>query len=272
MLGKNSFIPFRNSWDRIARAKSHGHAFDELWRSVRETGLLETGLEIDSDGMGTLRCVPGKSTIPSDVSLLLGEMLYQLRAALDNAIYDAIIIKSNRYPPPNGEALEFPICSNVKQYKREAFKIAPLSDKQRMLIESLQPYNAPPMSPDNSIMSAQRTLSILNTWTRIERHRAIKIVSSWVTNADPNLILPPGAHLKGMNVRKRGLLDSDNVVARFRLKGFTDNMDIRVDPDLHLNPVVDECPIACHPTDDLSTRMNMMLLVVKDVVRAIEAD
>jgi len=75
-----------------------------------------------------------------------GEMLYQLRAALDGSVYQAAIIESGQDPPPNENRLEFPICVSAAEFHKSAWKIAPLSKQCRDFIESIQPYNAPELA------------------------------------------------------------------------------------------------------------------------------
>ena len=271
MLVNYPFIPFKNSWDRIKRAEAHSFAFGDAWKSFSKTELHTAVLHIDDDGTGTLRCVPAKSAVPSHFPLLLGEMLYQLRAALDNAIYDAAIIDSNHYPPPNAGDLEFPICVKARHFKQVArTTIAPLSATHRALVEALQPYNASQASAEGAVLSIQRSLRILKDWTQTDRHRTLSVFSSWVTHTKPELKLPEGVHLKSMRIQRRGFLEDGDIMARFRLKGFVKGMNVQIMPDLHFDLALDEAPIACHHTDDLSTRTNMMLLTVKEIVRKIE--
>jgi hypothetical protein len=272
MRENSARIPYKNSWNRIARAEAHRRAFDEIWGSVNKSELHTTALTIEQGGVGILRCIPGKASIPSELPLLLGEMIYQLRMALDNAVYDAADIKCSHCPLPDAEAIGFPICSNSKQFRQAVSRLSLLSDRQRTFVESLQPYNVPQVSPEGAVVSPHRTLSILNTLAEIERHRSIKIISSWVATTTPVITLPLGIQLKGINVRPYGTVEGADIVATLRLKGFTGNMEVAIKAELQLNPTVDECPLPCHPTDVLSTRMDMMLLVVKDIVRAISTD
>ena len=49
--------------------------------------------------------------------LILGEFPYELRAALDNALYAVAIIDSGQNPPPNASQLEWPICSTPESWE-----------------------------------------------------------------------------------------------------------------------------------------------------------
>jgi hypothetical protein len=270
MLQKHSFIPFQSSWDRIKRAEAHSYAFRELGNSLTTSDFHTTALDIDDGGAGTFRYIPKNSTIPRELPLLLGEMLYQLQGALDGAVCDAAAIDSNRSPRPDISDLRFPICLTARQFEQCASTLGHLSHKRRAFIHSLQPYHGSSASPEGEVMSLKRTLGIMKRWLRIDHCRPLHIVSSWIVESSPRLTLPASVHLKNMRVQRRGFLAKDDVVARFRLKGYAKGMDVQVSSNLQFHLTVDELPPPCHLADDLSARMNMMLLTAKEIVRTIE--
>jgi hypothetical protein len=56
-----------------------------------------TRADVNDGGAGAIRVKPN-SEIPGNLSLVPGEMLYQLRAALDGAIYEAAALASGQNP------------------------------------------------------------------------------------------------------------------------------------------------------------------------------
>jgi hypothetical protein len=271
MPGNEPFFPFKNSKDRIARAEAHRTAFGDLWNSLDPLEMHSIVLLIGEDGAASLRCVPDEWAVPAELPLLLGEMLYQLRAALDNAVYDAAIMDSKQYPPLNPQQLEFPICTNARQFDKVAFKIAPLSGKHRLFIESVQPYKAANLAPEDAVLSVNRTLHILNDWARMDRHRRLNLVCAWATRANPQFRCPEGVRVRDLKVRETGFLNNDeDLIATFRLDGYVKGMNVVANPDLDFNVAVAEEPIPCHPTDDLSARTNVMIHIVKGIVSELE--
>lgn len=73
--------------------------------------------------------------------LLLGEMLYQLRSALDACIYQGAINATKKDPPDDERKLEFPITNDPKEWpnlkKRRLFSL-PVTIQDA--IERIQPY------------------------------------------------------------------------------------------------------------------------------------
>jgi hypothetical protein len=262
-----SFVPFQSSRDRIKRAQSHRDAIGDIWNSFSPEDLNFPILNIDEDGTGSLRCAPVEGARFEDASIFLGEMLYQLRAALDNAVYDSAILDTRRNPPRNPRDYEFPICRRPEGFDEVAYKIAPLSEKRRALIQAVQPYNIGKIAPEKMVKSIPRTLGILNDWARVDRHRKMNIICSWAVEASPKLRLPPGVSIKSLKVRGQGILKNDDAIATFRLNGFVKGMQVEANPDLHFDVAVDEAPLPCHSNDSLSMRTSMMIEAVKVIVR-----
>lgn len=149
------FVPFNNAWERIERAKAHQYALGEAWNALSDENLAEFWFHVDDDGVGRMYSTPVGGGLPTNFSLLIGECLYQLRAALDNVIYDAAILDSGQNPPPNPVNLEFPICSKAARFQELSFKLEPLSENRKAVIEAVQPFNVPNYHP--SYMSTTST-------------------------------------------------------------------------------------------------------------------
>ena len=131
---------FQTSRERIERAKAHQQAFGKTWSDfLDEPDPYDIGVHVEDDGTGEIWVQPARP-LPAALSLELGEMLYQLRAALDAGIYQAAIIEGRQYPPPNEHVLEFPICATTAAFRSSARKIAPLMNQRiRKFINDVQP-------------------------------------------------------------------------------------------------------------------------------------
>jgi hypothetical protein len=92
--------PFEGCWQRIKRAEAHRNAFAEAWNSFADTDAYDVVLHINDYGHGGMWLEPRHITLPTDFSLQIGEILYQLRAALDGSIYASAILDTGQDPPP----------------------------------------------------------------------------------------------------------------------------------------------------------------------------
>lgn len=258
---------FQTSRDRIERAKAHRQAFGKAWSDfLDEPDPYDIGVHVNDDGTGELWIQPSRP-LPIELSLELGELLYQLRAALDACIYQAAIIDSGQDPPPNENALEFPICATEATFKRSARKIAPLTNKRiRKFIHDIQPCNIPNLKAAGAEWLPE-TLALLNEWARRDRHRKLHVVGSWPAEADPQLRLPNGVTLRTMKVVGLGLLlDKRGQLATFVLDGWERGMQIEANPNAVIDVASDEAPPSKNPSDTLDMRTQQMIAAVEFIV------
>lgn len=77
---------FAKCFTRIDRAVQHSNEVADAWNNFDVGGLHGVSLSIESDGTGELN-VRQLEPLPQALEVSLGEYLYQLRAALDGAVY-----------------------------------------------------------------------------------------------------------------------------------------------------------------------------------------
>lgn len=75
-------------------------------------------------------------------SVVVGEIVHNLRSALDNLIYSLAVEASGQDPPPGANQLQFPICKTEESYKQQLAKgrVAPLDISTQTLVKELQPF------------------------------------------------------------------------------------------------------------------------------------
>jgi hypothetical protein len=122
----------------------------------------------------------------------LGEYAYQLRAALDRLIWDAITFTQGTEPPSDANRLEFPILNGkARNFQDCAFLKFPFPDELKIWLESVQPYSAvkPPGDPDRGVSTC---LGDIHDLARFDRHRRLRVVAAvptglkfWVDTIPP---------------------------------------------------------------------------------------
>lgn len=266
------FAEFVGCRERIARAQMHREAFVREWNAFLDDDPYDANVKVEPDGTGSIWITSRYDPLPSIFALELGEMLYQLRAALDGAVYACAIRDTGKNPPPGDRKLEFPVCETPEQFKAVGYKIEALSSSRRTIIETVQPYNAPPdLKLEFAILSLHRALRILNQWARVDRHRSLHVVGSWVSRADPMLSVPPEVDVDFLGVTPDGLLEGSHEVASFNLRGFKPGMRVKANPNLMIEVSVADGPEPCAENDTLSARINAMMILVNTVVGGLEA-
>lgn len=252
-------LEFEGCCSRIARAEAHHANLAKTWNEFIDEEPYYAYADIASDGSGHLLVEPRYSPLPDMFAIELGEFLYQIRAALDASVYAVAIRETGKDPPPNARDLGFPICASLNEFRRQDTRIRPLRGTRREFIESVQPFNMPDLSPELAVFNFNRMLGVLNHWSIIDRHRRLHVVGSWASDASPKLRLPVGCRLQQIEVREGTILESDGVIASFRLSGFVEGMDVQVNPDVTIGIAVDEAPRPCADNDTLANRMRCMI-------------
>jgi hypothetical protein len=260
---------FDGCWQRIKRADTQDNALARAWNRFIKSDPYSVSVNVYYGGTGRIAVRP-KKPFPPSFALYLGEILYHLRAALDESVYRAIVLETGKDPPPNKHHLTFPICPLESDFPNASRYIEPLPDKLRSIIEAVQPYKIPKLPPELMVLNVNRALSILHRWARNDRHRRLHVIASWASGARPKICLPEGISLAEVTITGDGFLENEREIARFRLAGFTPGANVQANPDLMLDIAVDESPPPCADNDTLGQRLLAMSASVKTVVRAFE--
>lgn len=191
---------------RLDRASQQYALFGTLWGDYLDSRPHQLTTDVDAAGRGELRLIRQKP-IPLELALVLGELLYQLRAALDNCLYAVAAIDSGLWPPLGGERLQWPICLTPSEWKQNARRFAGLSADVVGALERIQPYNAE--------CPAWNCLRILHDLARVDRHRTLPVVALFTSQAslrfDRRLVT-------SVDIQK-GIMDRGDVLVRFIYTG-----------------------------------------------------
>ena len=188
-------------------------------------------MDVGAGGYARVRVVRDEA-IPAELSLVLGEFLYQLRGALDNCLYTVAVIDSGQSPPPNADLLEWPICLTPEKWRSNARRFAALSLEVRQALEAIQPYQAE--------QPGWSCLRILHDLARVDRHRALHLVTMYGSYGNAKVELNRIADFEP----RIGVVDQDAVVATFRCLSEDheinpDNFDLNAEVEVEMTSVVD---------------------------------
>ena len=145
--------------------------------------------------------------------------------------------------------------------------LGPLKDRRLKIIESVQPYKVDGLTPDDLAISVNRNLGILHEWARIDRHRRLHVLGSWMAACDPQIYCTD-ATLVSMKVIPHNVLTEENEIAIFRLEGYKRGMIVLANPYAAIQITLNEAPTPCTVYDTLEHRLREMLNAVSYVVIA----
>jgi len=251
---------------RLTRAMSHHTHLGEVWNAVPSGRLCVPKALVGPNGYGMLIATE-VGEIPDEMPLLLGEMLYQLRSALDACIYQGAVHATKKDPPEGEGKFEFPITVDPNEWtslkKRRLFAL-PVSIQDA--IERAQPYNNQFLPPGELITSVNRNLGILHDWARKDRHRRLHVVGSWPIHLNPEFVLPDGAVVDWVDIMTPATFTDGAVMAKFHISGYGPGTDAQVNPRLRTTLGCNEPPIPCDPSDTLERRLMGMVNSVAGVI------
>lgn len=256
---------------RIARANAHATRMAELWDEIPLSDLTEVESFVEDDGNGFLWLRPKESAWPEELELKLGEYLYQLRAALDGAVYACAIEDSGIDPPPNPSSTEFPICSDQKEWSRQERKLASLNAGRKRFIKLMQPFHEGELEARYRIANYNRCLGFLNDLARLDRHRRLHTFCTFVARSEPQFRYPSEVKLHNLHVNAPGEI-SDQPLATFSLKGWKRGMPFSANPNADVDLSLRELEPPVHRNDIFPNRLRAMAMAVQAIVGALEVN
>lgn len=219
---------FRNSWTRIKRATEHIEAFQTEWNAVAK-GPFTTIATYDEDSAWYTASLTAEEAIRerirnTSLPLILGEYAYQLRAALDGLIWDAITFTQGSEPPADATRVEFPILNGkTKEFDKCGFLKFPFPDKLKDWLESIQPGSTekPLGDPDRGLANA---LEDVHNLARFDRHRRLRIVAAFPSELYVNVIFEPAKGFKAVDIEGLpcNILGDEYDLLRFKVASATD--------------------------------------------------
>jgi hypothetical protein len=252
---------------RIGRAVHHSNETAEIWNDLDIMHLLAVTLFVRDDGTGTLD-VDQVEPLPENLELELGEFLYQLRAALDGAVYASAIQDSGQNPPPKTSSIEFPICERKEEWAKQSRKIALLNAGRQRFIEVTQPFAEPLLEASLLVLNSNRSLRFLNELARIDRHRRLHTLIAGISMDQPLFELPEGTQLEKLEVRP--MSSTEGPAARFSLSGWQRGMKLFANPLADIDLWLDGLAAPCHPNDTLPHRLQAITMNVRMIVSFLE--
>ena len=165
---------------RIEWARQHIDALGVLNRQLLEEEQYAFFADLDrSSGWWTFRLKA--EPVPTEISFMVGDVLHNLRSALDHLVWQLTIANGNTpdlFPlarKSNWAKIQFPIADTPEGFaKSAASQLWGVSPECRDFIEGWQPYKTATQPGDVSILWVLRELS------NVDKHRLPNVAVSWL--------------------------------------------------------------------------------------------
>ena len=163
-------------------------------------------------------------------SVRIGEIVHNLRSALDHVVWE-LFVKNNRQFPPSGSKSQFPIFITQAGFKTrgEALFLKGINDKAIDLIRSEQPF---PVSEGGTGEDIRSPLWHLKELSDCDKHRTIHLVGFLLE--EYNFTFPPlirDVTIHKEIVQNAGPIQQDTILARASFPGVSEwpfeNRDVK---------------------------------------------
>ncbi len=191
---------FQNSRDRLNRAYTHYQSLLLEWHSILDDKSATPVVRKEKDtGWGVASAVLTPETIiriqSNKLSLILGEIAYQLRAALDGLMWDAITYTQGSEPPSDANGINFPILAPGSNFNKCGFHKFPFPESLADWLSGIQPDSAmkPLNDPERGLNT---TLEDIHNLARLDRHRRLRIIAVVPAESSAEVETePPGGYI-----------------------------------------------------------------------------
>ncbi|MGW4526949.1 hypothetical protein [Amycolatopsis sp. NPDC004378] len=256
-------MEMRSAWLKWARAVEHQRV---LSRGIREYLAGEPWEYVRWDNAGDLTDplvrmqwrLKIKRPLPEAWGVLLGDVLTNLRAALDHTMWTAVLNHSG--PPAKPNQVQFPVATRAVSFNDAARKLKSLvSPEVWAVIESLQPFHG-------GDRAHTAPLEIVRWLSNMDKHRSLRFVVFSSVDLLPVHVQsdPPVDVIEER--RQEGPVEGDNkTLLSVKIKRPAGSGPIDVVPTFGLSPSIQisEDPVEFRP---LASAMPIMTDTVLKVV------
>ncbi len=176
---------FKNSWRRLDRARYHLSAIQLEWYRLANAPRGTVTRHDEQSGWYTVSFDPSEEARcrakTTELPLILGEFAYQLRAALDGLIWDAVTLMQNGSEPTDNNRLCFPICREANPDLRKfGLREDSLPVDIIRWLKSIQP-GVTQSFVNHTETGLAEALEDIHNLARLDRHRRLRIVAAMPT-------------------------------------------------------------------------------------------
>lgn len=241
---------------RLDRSEEHYKTFGHVWAKYLDGGPHQLDYTAGDDGTIVV-CLRRAEPLPIELSLAFGELLYELRAALDNCLYAVAVLVSGQNPPPSAARLEWPIRLTPAEWKSQASRYRDLPSEITDALELIQPYQAecPGWNP----------LAILHELARVDRHRSMHGLGLYLTEFR---LLANNKQIEVLDTGSPGIVVDGAQIMRMRLKDGVELSSNNFDLDLKFDVDVTDVRESRGPSDKVGRPWGPLDARLRSLIKA----
>lgn len=211
--------PLAGFFLKFQRAETHFRTLHDEINGFLNGDFYAAGVQLDRNRHPVVR-IKLTRPIPGEWSVLIGEIVYDLRSALDHLAYQLAIAESGDPLPDDIErSCAFPIFDNGPKFRRRTkkgspdrrsglFKIQGINRRAQATIERLQPYHGR-KNP------ASYGLLILEELSNVDKHRLLHVTTAALERSRYRITSPAIQRITKIRAYDRAFKHDTTTVARF---------------------------------------------------------
>jgi hypothetical protein len=161
---------------KLARAREHVKSLEQAVADYIASSEREIILKLNPDQTVVSLMTWSKDPYPPiRIRAIVGDCLFNIRAALDNLVCGLVRRKT---PADDCRARSFPILTSVAKWKDPSDALRGVEADAKRVIKECQPFNRPPASIEID------PLNILNVLRNRDTHRAALLTSGFSANTE----------------------------------------------------------------------------------------
>ncbi len=199
--------PLNGARKKVVRAEEHLRALNDVVESFIKRKSYRPIEDRDPKTGTQRRYAVLTEQPPPEIPLVIGDVVHNLRSALDHGIFEVASRHASRpLTHRQEEGLSFPIFSNAAKFNRSSgvkrtMELLPTNVQE--FIKGQQPYNTPPSSRRARVNDL---LCVLQTMWNADKHRSLLVTAAVVGMPFVERIydIPEGVHRFGPPVQENG--------------------------------------------------------------------
>ncbi len=247
---------------KIDRANHHANALKATMLKWLEDRPYELSLDGDDKTGELVARIHINRQPPPEWSILLGEIVYGLRSALDHAVYALSTPAGGQ--PPNGT--EFPIFKDEPLFRNQnrpggLWKARGLSPAALTVVEEIQPFHA-------SGKSEGHPLWVLHELCNIDKHRSLNLTNTALGASKLTVTPSGGVTLRASQITADGPVQDGTELARWAVD-VASKGKIELDGEIGIDVAFDEAgpakgEIVRHGLDLLGNSVKSIVARLRD--------
>lgn len=200
------------SFARVERSVAQAKTLEGEVKAFTKSVPYEVTVQVDGHGPKDVAMVLRAQPTALMWSVQMGEILHNLRAALDNAVWEMILLNGG---VPNPSTSGFPIKRSAGTWRQSGLRmVSGLNEAAVALIESAQPLHLTSVGGTPT----QHPLWVLQELSNIDKHRLLHTTTMATELKNFRVIAQEAdVEVESVTVNKGWTLDQETEVGRVRL-------------------------------------------------------